>query len=741
LNIRRWNGRLIPMVLAGMLLVLSGCAGQVAEEQIEHTALQFSGEAGYRKVAESGELSLYADPATAQFYCENTRTGEILRSNPENPESDPVANNLYQLNMQAQMIIGFVNDKLSYEDINNFVGAVQAKTYTYSLIDNGIRFDFDFTYEGFVVPMEITLKDGELSVSVPVDQIKEYKTNQLTECTLLPYMGATSPLDGGDIVLADGCGALIPITEDSAIQAAGKYIGYVYGRDDAYSQSAKPLAREQELTLPAFGIQSPSGSFLARIREGAALCRVTAVPAGLETEKAAVYVTATLRNTDTAVLQEMSGSARTVQVINPHLAEVDQIRLSWKMLGKDADYSDMAAVLREELEQLPSKPQTTDLYLELLLAVREQGTFIAIPMEMVTPLISFDDAAKITQSLTREGIQNLTVRLDGWQEGADYDKVPSLDRPEGKLGGSAAFSQLLKNQENVTFLPSVDYLNLYASGNGVSQKGDAVRDVSGGFFEQSEYLRSTFTKSQRIDPWYLAKSAVFARLLTGAAEKAAERSVGIFDTASGNILPSDGHRSSFRQITPTDRETAKNKYLSAYAEASEKTDLWFDRPAGYALSFAAGATRLPNTASGYTGFSEEIPLLQMVFHGRISYSGEPLNTATDYQGSLLRAAEFGEAPLFSLTELKEGSLPERYQDNFSASVTYWKPRIVEAYHFLAEARSATQNQKMTEHRKLAEGVYQSVFENGAVITVNYTKDTWSENGLTVSPQSYLVSEE
>ncbi len=359
-------------------------------------------------------------------------------------------------------------------------------------------------------------------------------------------------------------------------------------------------------------------------------------------------------------------------------------------------------------------------------------------MDVVTKLISFDRAGRIADSLLDQGVNNLLVRLDGWQQGGGYYKVPDLNKAQTSLGSYSKFKNLLSRNDGVAFLPSVDYLNLYSSGNGASKKRDAVRDVSGGFCEQSEYLRSTFAKSQRFNIWYIAKSEVYSRLLKKAADKASLLKTGLFDLTGGNILPLDGHRSALRKIVPTDRETAKNNYISAFSEAAKQgRGIWMDDPSGYALPFAAGATRLANTASGYAGFSEEIPLVQMVYHGRISYSGRPLNTASDYKASLLRAAEFGEAPLFSLTELKGASLPSRYNDNFSASLS-WLPSAVEAYEFLARAREVSAGQTMTDHCRLAPGVYRTTYGNGCSVIVNYSDTEWSNGEITVSSHDYSI---
>jgi len=732
--------RLIAVLLV-WLLILPGCTEAVNQPKTEHTNLNFEGTQGFRLVATDGNLKLYAEESTAQIMVADEKSRTVWKSTPDGSQEDQVANNLYRMNMLSQIHITYLNSMLSTDDISNFAGSVNQKTYTVRSIKNGIRFDFDFTYEGFVVPVEYYLEDGVFYASVVLDEIKEYKDNIITDISLLPYFGAAESDSPGYLMIPDGCGALIT---NGKGKEAGKYTGYVYGRDPVYTQTAKPLARQQALTLPVFGIKSGEAALLGIIESGAALCRVTATPAMLETSYANVYPTVTLRTVDTAVLQEMTGSARNVVTYNPYKAELGRFTVGYRFLnGSDADYNGMASVVRNWLFEgsVQVNPVRAGVFLELTASIRQSGSFLAIPIETVRPLVTFSRVFGIIDELAKDGIEGIKVKLDGWQSGGLYYRIPLLSNPEKKLGSRKTFREIITSGNVV---PSFDYINIYSSGNGVSKKGDGVRNVSGGLSEQTHYFRSTFTKNKQYGYWTLLKSEIFSDLISKLVWQYPEnaRNTGYFDESSGNILPSDGHRNSLKGIQPTDRNAALQNYLSAYRRAVDYgLTIYFNNPYAYALPFASGITRLKNTSSGYTGFDAEIPFLQMIIHGRAVYSGSPLNESPDFKRSLLRAAEYGELPFFSLTEFDEEDmrLTGRLSDKFSSTYSYWRGKIMKAYGYLSPVIRAVDGAVMISHRKLDEGVYLVTYDNGAQVAVNYSANAVLTEIGTVEAESYIIT--
>lgn len=113
--------------------------------------------------------------------------------------------------------------------------------------------------------------------------------------------------------------------------------------------------------------------------------------------------------------------------------------------------------------------------------------------------------------------------------------------------------------------------------------------------------------------------------------------------------------------------------------------------------------------------------MHMVLHGRVSYAGGAWNLSGDFRRTLLKAAEYGEAPYFRLTEFADGDtrLAARFSDVFSSNLAYWQPKLVEAYRELEPLLARVEGARMTGHEALGSGLYRTAYDNGARVYVNY----------------------
>lgn len=92
------------------------------------------------------------------------------------------------------------------------------------------------------------------------------------------------------------------------------------------------------------------------------------------------------------------------------------------------------------------------------------------------------------------------------------------------------------------------------------------------------------------------------------------------DLSSGNLLPSDGHHSSFGGQMPTDRQQALQAYQTVYEELAADRQMLFDNGYGYTFPYATDLTGLPVASSGYALFDEDIPFVQLAVHGSFVYT-------------------------------------------------------------------------------------------------------------------------
>lgn len=742
----KFENILIPVLISMCLMISVSCMrNEVPDIAEEHKSLTSDhADKGYEHVISDASLSLYINKATGQFYVVNSSNDAIYYSNPPDSDNDVKANNYYKMNMKSQIEIRYLNPKLVQESLNNFVGSVMNGSYTVNETDRGVRFDYDFVDEGFVIPVEYYLENDKFYAKVIVDEIVEYKQNLLLEIVVLPYFAAPDGLEEGYILIPDGCGAIIGLSDVSS--AAGSYSGSVYGRDSALNLLRSSVNLPNQITLPLFGIVEGDTGILAVIEEGDAQSRIYASPNGVNTGYASVGASVIVRNSDTALLKEMTGVEKSVTVFNPAIAKDLSFRIEYSFLsGENANYSAMARIYQEKL--FGNNSITVDhkhLIADLLLSTRIRKNFLIFPYSGVESLLSTEDIRAISDELDDIGFDEHIIKLSGWQKKSMFSAMQSEFKPSAKTGSRSDYFSLAGDMtaNNNILAPGFDLLNIYEFSSGI-RKNDAVRNVSGGILELFRFRSSTYRKNTEIKPINVLNSTDFVRLYSEFVISSAQGFVMIADDTGAHLLASNNHRNKTAVLAQT-RQKVMESYLTAFESSLSKgMSLMFDDPQGYALKYAHSVTDLANSTSGYIGFSEEVPFVQMVLSGKVNYAGEPLNLVMNMHTSLLKMVEFGEIPYFKLSELKEDlrTLPPVFNENYSINYSYYKSKISDIYDFAEQYRLATENAKIIRHEKIRKNIYVTEYSNGTEIYVNYGSAEYSAGELTLPPQSYGIGGE
>ena len=133
-----------------------------------------------------------------------------------------------------------------------------------------------------------------------------------------------------------------------------------------------------------------------------------------------------------------------------------------------------------------------------------------------------------------------------------------------------------------------------------------------------------------------------------------------------------------------------------------------------------------------SGAYVSVPFVPLVLHGIVDYAGEPINTETNLEETLLRSVEYGACPHF---EWNYEPLNKNGDDKF-----YYDNTINEAAEFYSKANEALndlRDARMTDHYEVADGVFCTEYDTGAMIYVNYTDESYSTRGVVVDARSFL----
>ena len=637
----------------------------------------------------------------------------------------------------------------------------------------------------FKMALEYTLDDMGLSVTLPANGVRfDESIYQLSYVTILPYMGAgqysNERPNEGYTFIPDGSGAIFRF-EDLA--ATGATVGgAIYGQDYAYHTIT---GKYQEIfKMPVFGIvkenkyvfeQSATGAysvvesenptssgFFAIIEEGDALAEIKSTHLGQKAHYHTVQLSVNPRPSDTYNISggavTGSGSSWTVVSDRKYLGNytVRYIMLTDDKVAEEkgitdyypATYTGMAYAYRDYLtspystgtqnesaenqmtvlERLASDKFESQipLYLETFGAVETIEKVLSVPVNVMTPLTSFEDVKQIYNDLSQSGvgITNINFKLTGYANGGMYSTVPYNLKWEKAVGGNKGFKELLEfaneinkasstDGKNLGIFPDFDfaYVNNMSSFDGISLKDHAVKTIDNRYIGRATY--SATYQAYIIDGGLAISPAYFSRFYDKLAEDYLEYSINetgsdlnISVATLGTDLDSD-----FDEDEPYNREDSKDFTIEAFKNLSETYgNVMTNGGNAYTWQYVDYILDMPIDSSRYLSASNTVPFTGMVLHGYLQYAGSPINMEGNIQYGVLKAIENGASIYFILTYdnatiLKEDLLLNQYYSvrydiwagSYNDEGEFEAGELVDVYHQVNDVTHDLQDKLITNH--------------------------------------------
>ena len=598
--------------------------------------------------------------------------------------------------------------------------------YTFEELDKDHK---EAGYEGnavapanFKMALEYYITDAGVEVRFPANGLTFDESNyQLTDITLLKYMGAGPSNYEGYTFFPDGSGALVRFEDLSSYYNRG---GSVYGQDYAYQEIGN--ANQEVFRMPVFGVvttdkkrtdaiistipgtpdKTSSSGYLAIVTEGDALASIFTNHEGdSKFMYNSAYCKLAPRPQDQYNLAEaisISGSD-TFTVVSDR-KYTDSFRINYIMLTDadkqpdnpkrtyyDASYVGMAKAYRDFLERKGDITRITDakedipLYIEAFGATDTDETVLSIPVTVKKALTSFDDLKKITDELANEKspITNVHYRLTGYTNGGMKATIPSKVKFEKVTGGNDGLRDFLTYaaEKGISVYPDFDfvYMSESAAFDGFSYKSDAVKTIDDRYTTKRTYdaVLQTFTTTGKI----CISPSVYRRLF----DKFNKAFLNVLDGketfVSASTLGSELN-SDFDEDDPYNREDAK-KYTVETLNRLKKQygGVMVDSGNAYTIPYASVVLNAPLDSSRYLGASEAIPFFGMTFHGYVVIAGKPTNMAGDMSYELLKIIENG-ATLYMMLSydnveiLKEDEELSKY---YAIRYEIWKEKLLTKY--------------------------------------------------------------
>ena len=617
----------------------------------------------------------------------------------------------------------------------------------------------------FRMALQYTLNENGLEVRLAANGIEfDESAYQFQQVSVLPYFGAGSNEFTGYSVIPDGSGSIIRFEDfkNKSVNISGQMYGSDYAYHEITGQHSEVmrmpyygivvnvdkeiLPPEEETTtttttttastavgtsdMEGMEVEEPEpvvldydNGFLAIITEGDSLATLMAECGGTLHPYNTVYPMFTPRPSDEYNLADsISVSGNATWTVTSKRKYTDAYRIQYIFLRDEAlaeengisdyykaEWTGMATAYRDyftakgDLTKLTADQVQADipLYIETFGSIETTERIASFPVEVDTPLTTFEDIKAMHTELTSMGVGNVNFKLNGYANGGLNPTIPYKLKWTKVVGGEEGFTDLAKYaaENNFNIYPDFDFAYMHQQElfDGFSMKKHAVRTIDDRYTTRRAYDAAT----QSFDSSFaLAISPAFFEHFY---EKFGPTYLSYGNDAISVTTLGTDLNSDFDEDEPYHREDNKGFTLDLLEKIdADYSSVMVEGGNSYAVKYADVIIGASLTSSNYVKASESIPFLGMVYHGSKVFTGSATNMEGDINEAILHAIENGAGMYFILSYQNTAELKENFRLSKYYSVNYdiWKNDLAEYYTTLNEATKDLQTSYIVDHEFL-----------------------------------------
>lgn len=718
----------------------------VIEEEVVATddAVSFPDKDDLEKITENSDYILKADKETGHFVVENKDSGETLKSfpNPDSWDEEKTAAS-WQSHLQSPFMFTYVEmnerkDQVKESNLLNNESEVE-----FEEIEDGYKVTYHLPSLGFIIPVEVVLEDDFVETRVIADEIvdeKEFETKEekkedpmarLVSLRLFPFLGADSSEDKeGFIFLPDGSGALVDF-QDNRASTTNLYSERIYGDDQAFAEKAS-LSSRLPIRMPIFGIKSGEQAVLGIVHEGDTYTNIVSAPS----ESFSQYNWVTGEHLFRFKVYQATNKQRTegFYTYSEDMQRTNRAIRYYLIEEEDPSYIDLAKKYRDYLMNVQGVERITeaDENLKLSLNILGGGTKQGFLWDSYLPLTTAEQAMKIVQELGSLGVDDMAITYHGWQRGG-YGKYGGNFPVAKKLGGNnemIEFKDFAHSKGFPLYLEASSYTYNNTGKDGFRDNRDGLRD-----------LASTVMKfNKRQNNATLVSPRFMEKVIYKDFKKAADLDIDgyLYGEGIGSTLPSDYNDRHFAQ-----RHEVKEIQKDIIEKTKEEFgDVHMAEANFYTLNNISHIDQMDSDYSYDLFVDRTIPFAQIALHGLVSYSFDYGNMSGNAQEAFLKGIEYGAVPSFLVTYEESHRLLESDSMYRFYSTYYkdWETEIASQYQDYNEALADVQDVFITNHEEIAKNVFETTYENGKRIIVNYNEFQYSDAEIVVEAEDFIIVE-
>lgn len=583
----------------------------------------------------------------------------------------------------------------------------------------------------YTIPVDLSLTEDGLKVNIDSSLILGPTKQRLYSINVYRGFGAHTgnrkengvEYNNAYMIVPDGSGAVIPALGN---RTRDVFKGRVFGADGSFAKQYDTDYSQQVLapyicfdrgTLPSNATRMNGGGIIAIMEDGAAQSSVVARPYVSSNAGPVASINYEL------VYSERDYRTYTTSYTAGAVSSSDAQTGSGLLLSKDAvtgnftiqylfteggmTYSEYADALRSyyiKKGYLPAETLSENqlpLYLDLIGCVDLSQTFVGIPVQTSTALTSYSQAKEILTALSEAGVQNVVARYSYWANGGENNFIAEDLELLDCMGTKNELNALVQycNDNNMGFYPSVEFLQITSDGNGFSTSQDAARRMNRSTATIVERLNANGSLREDLEEKILVSSKVAAEL-SESYKASFESVISSKNIALGTL--GKGLHSNYKTNEGVTRSWAEKdhvKIMETYANSGYKVAVSTGN--SYTWKYATHIFGLPSGSTEYHMQSSAIPFTQMLLHGYVNYSIDPVNETGDYDTALLLMLETGAAPAFRWMGAEDSIFDyTTFYNYFSLNYEATFDRAVALYKEVAAVLNDVVNEKITKHEAL-----------------------------------------
>jgi hypothetical protein len=588
----------------------------------------------------------------------------------------------------------------------------------------------------FNVSVVYRLEGNDLVVSLPFEDMQWRKDYPLIKVKVLPYLGAGSTEEEGFILVPEGTGAVINFNNGKNTQSA--YYTDVYGWDEALLRDA--LTDNTRSEYPVFGISKSNGSMLCMLENYGCTASLEADVSGRN--HSYNFAAATYTTLHGSALNLSAKTDKTVMVFEAEKPS-GEIRQRYSFLDT-TDYIGMAGAYRSYLmarypELKKQEENGAPVNITLIGAIDTVKQRLGLPVSVPEALTTYKEAADILQDLQDSGYRRLSVRYEGWMNGGIKQSVPTKIKSVSELGSKKTLKDFIRQAREFNVPVYLSGMTEYAYETGaldgfVSTR-DAARYTSRERIELYNFSPVYFGIEDWRDSYYLLKPQLTLQYMGNLAKAAKDYEAGVAFSDIGYVVSADYNPKNLTTRQEViDLQTAELKSIMA-----DGTKVMVRGGNDYALPYASHITDMKLEGTGYHILDYMVPFYSAAIHGLVDYTGVSLNLSGDYHQAVLNSAENGAGLSFTFMKESASTLQDTfYTYLFGTDYDKWKEEAYSIYSRYNEELGHCFNQYITSHERIGEGVYETGYEDGTRVYVNYNYEAYEDGGLLIPARDYYV---